>query len=710
MPGKLSLFFEGPFLTLSGYGTHARQILDAILKSGQFDVYANPLNWGGCSWLYNHKHLNIYRQVVNNFTSQPDKKDFDVYVMVSIPNEFQRKGKVNVLVTAGIEADRLKFDWVEGCNRADLVVMPSQFSVASLQRSIAQATDKNTGQTQEIRFTKVVSVVPEGVDLDIYNPSPTEELPLTLTTNFNFLLVGMWGNGSYNEDRKNIASSIRWFCEEFKNEPDVGLVLKINGPSTSKIDKQIVKKKLNEIKANFNNELKCKIYLLHGTLADEQLAQLYKHPKIKALINLGRECWWLPGIEAAACDLPIISVNWGGQLDYLNKGKFSRVEYDEVDVPQVIKNDGFMPENARWANAKEEHFKRVIRKFYQSSEVPKQWALDLGQKIRDKFELELVQKQFLAVLFEFMAKFQSNPFAGQVGYTKFEQELGELTGKNILFVFPQHAGDVFMATGTIEKLKIKYPDYKIYFATNPQYWPILADNPNIERVLTYQDFMTNIKLMEQIFDLVYEPFLHIQMVGANWVQKGTGRNIKDEIAAQCGLLEAGKGYIATEKPEKSLPDKFITFAPGSGKDNWAARNYSEWQSVLDNLTKLFPNEEVKILQIGSNTESLYKGVVDFRGNTFNQDAWLVENAVMHLGIDTFSAHLAGHFNTPSVLLFGSSYPNSTGPKLNQAKETKLHFNLNIKEHNYQDQFFMLEPIIRGECKDNACYVWKCMYE
>lgn len=707
---KLTVLFEAPFLTLSGYGTHSRQILEALLKTGQFEIYANPLRWGDCAWISEHANMNVYWQVMQNYQNVQhiENKNFDLYVMVSIPNEFQRKAKFNVLVTAGIEADRLKTEWIDGCNRADLVVVPSNFSAAGVRKTVVTIVDQNK-QTKENKFAKLITVVPEGVDTNIYNPTVVSNIPLNINTDFNFLFVGQWGNGGYNEDRKNVANTIRWFCEEFANDSDVGLILKVNGANNSKLDQRMIQAKIRSIKENFK-ELKCKIYLLYGTLEDQHLAELYNHPKVRALLNIGRECWWLPGIEAAACDLPIISLNWGGQLDYLNKGKFTKVEYIMSKVPEQITKDGFMAPNAEWASAEEHDFKRKLRKFYNSPKVPKDWAKELGVKIRQEFEIENVQKQFLSALGEAMSRVSNNPLEALADYQEFKKELGELEGKNLLFIFPQHAGDVLLTTATIQSLKKKYPTHNIYYATNNHYFSLIENHPDIHKLINFREFMMNVGLLEKVFDLVYAPFLHIQMVGANWVQKGNGRNIKDEIAAQCGV-EAGETWVNLKEPKKISTKKYITFAPGSGKEQWSARRYEAWQDVIDNVNKLFPNEEVSLIQIGKGNEPLFKNVADFRGNQLIEDAWLVKNAIMHIGIDTFSAHLANHFKVPSVVLFGSSHVNSTGglPK-DKVKKLAMHWPDNIIEHNFEDHTILLEPIRRGDCEDKACFKWECQYE
>ena len=50
---KKKVLVEGPILTQSGYGEHARFVLRSLrYQEDLFDIYALPLNWGKTSWLF----------------------------------------------------------------------------------------------------------------------------------------------------------------------------------------------------------------------------------------------------------------------------------------------------------------------------------------------------------------------------------------------------------------------------------------------------------------------------------------------------------------------------------------------------------------------------------------------------------------------------------------------------------------------------------
>ena len=121
--------------------------------------------------------------------------------------------------------------------------------------------------------------------------------------NFNFLLMAQMG------PRKNVANTIKWFIEEFKDE-EVGLVVKTNMSKNCLMDRE---KTFNDFKMLVRSlpPRKCKVYLLHGDMDDDEIHSLYIHPQIKSLLTLTHgEGFGLPIFEAAYSGLPVIAPGW----------------------------------------------------------------------------------------------------------------------------------------------------------------------------------------------------------------------------------------------------------------------------------------------------------------------------------------------------------------------------------------------------------------
>ncbi len=69
-------------------------------------------------------------------------------------------------------------------------------------------------------------------------------------------------------------------------------------------------------------------------------------------------------------------------------------------------------------------------------------------------------------------------------------------GKRILFVLPESAGDIYMATSLFKSLKDQYPDHNLYVAVKPEYFEVLEGNPYVFKVLSYIPQMDNLLWLE----------------------------------------------------------------------------------------------------------------------------------------------------------------------------------------------------------------------
>jgi hypothetical protein len=143
---------------------------------------------------------------------------------------------VNICVTAGIETDRVSPVWQTKTNEvADVLVVPSAHSARAFFQGIYGAPEKGP---QQLLLRRPLYVLPEWVDNSVFNPDPVDfaDPRLDFPSAFNFVAVGLGMDKADGEDRKNLSLTVKWFCEQFKNNPDVGLVLKVSMVNCSPID------------------------------------------------------------------------------------------------------------------------------------------------------------------------------------------------------------------------------------------------------------------------------------------------------------------------------------------------------------------------------------------------------------------------------------------------------------------------------------------
>jgi glycosyltransferase involved in cell wall biosynthesis len=386
-----SVLLRAPLLVHAGYGVHARQIARWLFRvateTHQLDITTEPLGWG-------KTHMIVDTEAEDGLIGQilqaaGNKKNFyDVTIQLQLPNEWNPfLGNFNVGITAGVETDKCNPAWIECINRMDMVIVPSEFT---------KQTFLNSGTVNV-----PIVVVPESFP-DTYLDCQTK-IDLKLETKFNFLLVGQLTGNNVDNDRKNLPYTLKYLADLFSDDPDVGIIIKTNAGSQTQLDKRNVQGMFSQILGEIRkpNVKGPKFYLLHGHMTDEEMYGLYTEPTVKALVSLTHgEGYGLPILEAAACGLPVIATNWSGHLEFLKHGRFIGVEQTLQEIhPSRVDNQIFM-QGVKWAVPSEADAKYRIKKFYNGSAIPKEWAKDLQVKIKEKFSFEAVAKTYSETLHE----------------------------------------------------------------------------------------------------------------------------------------------------------------------------------------------------------------------------------------------------------------------------------------------------------------------
>lgn len=372
------VLIRGPLLSISGYGIHTRQIFKWLIKQPGIEVFCEILPWGQTSWNINpDSEGGIIRQIMKR-SSTPNMK-FDLTIQNQLPSEWNPAlGNVNVGVSAWVESDRCNSEWIQAANSMDHLVVPSQFTKSVMM---------NSGN-----IMKKVSVIPESFHEDLLT---SKNLNIDFTTSFNFLIVGTITGGNHMNDRKNIWNTIRWICEEFKENKDVGIVLKVSQGRGTKLDWPAMKNSLIEALRQIRPGQFPKVHLINGMMTNEEVCGLLKHESVKALVTATRgEGWGLPILEAAACGLPVIATNWSGHLDFMNHGKFIKLEPQIVEIHSSRVDQNIWMKGSKWAEVSEQTFKTAVRKFYNKPELPKQFAKELQAKIIKNFSQEEIEKRW----------------------------------------------------------------------------------------------------------------------------------------------------------------------------------------------------------------------------------------------------------------------------------------------------------------------------
>jgi len=351
---KPTLVFQGPIFTRSGYGDHCRDLMKSLRKMDKYDIKIIPLRWGNTPQNQVDPSTDFGKWMLSRVITEVTEKP-DVFMQVSVANEFEPKGHYNIGVTAGVETTICPKDFIDGGNKMDLIIVPSEFTKQVMTTTAYQQKDTQSGQIlSEIRLTTPVEVLFEGVDTDVFESSVSSKNNIDILENvkedFNFLIVGHWLKGSLGQDRKDIGMAIRTLATVFQYLPAdkrPGIIVKTSHAGFSVIDREGTREKIDSVLAAFGD--KCpSVYLIHGDMEERDMSNLYHHPKVKAMVSFAKgEGYGRPMAEFTLTGKPIIASGWSGQMDFLPPDNAVLLEGSLTQVDESAA-DQFCMKEAQW--------------------------------------------------------------------------------------------------------------------------------------------------------------------------------------------------------------------------------------------------------------------------------------------------------------------------------------------------------------------------
>ncbi len=399
---KTRLLVRGPALSQSGYGEQTRFALRALRsREDLLNEYLQNIPWGNTGWICkdDDERAWIDSLVAKAELNKQSQQGFDVSLQITIPNEWKKVAPVNIGYTAGIETTMVAPVWIQLGDQMDHIIVVSNHSKNVYQNTKINFANENGTIIQEnVSVSTPITVV----NFPTRISEPLIE-GLDLMTDFNFLTVAQWG------PRKNLEKSIKCFVEEFMNE-NVGLVVKTNIGKNNKIDRDNTRARLKQMLEKFPDR-KCKIYLLHGVLSEEELSGLYQHSKIKAYISITHgEGFGLPLFESAYYGLPVVAPVWSGQCDFLNmptinksgkkkiKTMCAKIDHELKPVGQEAVWDGVIDKHSSWAYPSLNSYKNKLRDVYKDHSRFKSQAKKLQTWVLDIFEPEQKYEEFVSCI------------------------------------------------------------------------------------------------------------------------------------------------------------------------------------------------------------------------------------------------------------------------------------------------------------------------
>ena len=400
---KPTFFISCPIDTYSGYGARSRDVVKAIIEMDKYDVKVLPQRWGATPWgfIEDHKEWTFLNKHLFYPNPQQQYPKPDVWMQITIPNEFMPQGHYNIGMTAGIETTLCRGEWIEGCNRMNIIVGSSEHTIQVLKNSKFQQKDNQTQQViQNVELSTKTEVLFEGFDENVYKKT-NEILDLPeIKESFCFLFVGHWMEGAFGHDRKNVSLLVKSFLETFKNKQhQPALIMKTSGGVVSYMDKEKILKKINEIKKTVKGKLP-KIYLVHGDLLQEEINELYNHPKVKCMVSLTKgEGFGRPLLEFTQTKKPIIATGWSGHIDFLKPDMSILLPGTLGDIHPSVKNDWFV-EGAKWFDVDQMVLGKTLKDMHKNYKNYTHKSKQQGNFAKENFTYNKMKEKFSQMLEE----------------------------------------------------------------------------------------------------------------------------------------------------------------------------------------------------------------------------------------------------------------------------------------------------------------------
>ena len=406
-----------PVATRSGYGAHSRDICRALIKLDRYDVRIWNVRWGSTPMNALIQDDPNDKIIIDKLIDNPNlPRQPDIHIHIVIPTEFQPMAKYNIGITAGLEMTVCPPQWIEGMNRMNMNIVPSNFVKEIMSRCTFEIRDDNSQEVKgTLKSENPIEVLFEGTDTN--NPDLNNISTISLVDEmkkvddtFNFLYVGHWLAGGLGKDRKDTGMLLKVFFEAFKNmKKQPGLIMKTSGAGFSVLDREDILKKIEEIKHNVDGKLP-NVYFLHGDFTDDEMNQLYNHPKVKAHITLTHgEGFGRPLLEATISQKPVIAPNWSGHVDFLGGGNAILLPGSLNDIKKESFPKNMYMKEAQWFTVNYNYASKMLQDVFDNYSKYIVKGKKLAIVNQTKFSLDAMTKKFEEILDKYLPKFEEQP-------------------------------------------------------------------------------------------------------------------------------------------------------------------------------------------------------------------------------------------------------------------------------------------------------------
>ena len=227
---------------------------------------------------------------------------------------------------------------------------------------------------------------------------------------FVFLYTGHWLQGNLGEDRKDTGMLLKTFLETFKNKPNPpALLMKTSGATFSIIDRNEIKRKIEDIKVTVDGKLP-PVYFLHGDLTDTEMNEMYNHPKVKAHVSFTHgEGFGRPLLEASVSEKVVIASDWSGHKDFLNKNNSVLLPGGLTKVANSALPKDMLVDGAQWFTVNYQYASQIFMNVFKKNRDYTIKARRQAIHNRVHFSMDKMTAGFNRILDNYLPKFEEQP-------------------------------------------------------------------------------------------------------------------------------------------------------------------------------------------------------------------------------------------------------------------------------------------------------------
>jgi len=147
------------------------------------------------------------------------------------------------------------------------------------------------------------------------------------------------------------------------------------------------------------------VYLIHGELSDDEINELYNHPKVKAHVSFTKgEGYGRPLLEASISQKPVIVSNWSGHLDFLRQEMSVLLPGEIKQIhPSAVVQDMLLPESG-WFTVDYRKAFETLEDVYKNYKKYVDGAKKQAYLSRTEFNLDKMAEKLVSIIEEKVPK------------------------------------------------------------------------------------------------------------------------------------------------------------------------------------------------------------------------------------------------------------------------------------------------------------------